>query len=274
MRRFAFCPDLPVMLARAVRAAGLPGNVLICRSRSSRGASVDFRSIIGPTGRADRRKLAKLGLSMTPCASIPRAVPHTMFADKDVSLRPDEGSRLEFRDVEIVDDRATGETILEISVRGKRGVGYCKSMPGAVLPFERLRDRLRPTPLPDGRSPVQRIGSSRPRTANFSMPFSMRRVSRKIEKVYPAQPTATDTPTSACGLWRVPTSIRSPKTVAPAVEMIEKFYAAHIKNMIDAAAVNVRRTVTPTVPKERPNGRPLRAGANAKSPRNRRNKST
>ncbi len=29
-------------------------------------------------------------------------------------------------------------------MRGKRDVGYCKSMPGAVLPFERLRDRLRP----------------------------------------------------------------------------------------------------------------------------------
>ncbi len=41
------------------------------------------------------------------------------------------------------------------------------------------------------------------------------------------------------------------------VEMIEKFYAAHIKNMIDAAAVNVRR--------ERPNGGSPRRAANAKS---------
>ena len=37
-----------------------------------------------------------------------------------------------------------GKTILEIEVRCKRGVGYCKSMPGAVRPFERLRSRLRP----------------------------------------------------------------------------------------------------------------------------------
>jgi len=29
--------------------------------------------------------------------------------------------------------------------RGKRGVGYCKSMTGAVRPFERLKARLRPT---------------------------------------------------------------------------------------------------------------------------------
>ncbi|CAN5179511.1 hypothetical protein BH10PSE4_BH10PSE4_21740 [soil metagenome] len=61
----------------------------------------------------------------------------------NTGLRPDEASRLEFRDVNIVDDDATGERILEIEVRGKRGVGYCKSMPGAVYPFERLRDRER-----------------------------------------------------------------------------------------------------------------------------------
>jgi hypothetical protein len=48
--------------------------------------------------------------------------------------------------VTIVDDEDLGETILEIEVRAKRGVGYCKSMPGAVRPFERLRSRLRPAP--------------------------------------------------------------------------------------------------------------------------------
>jgi hypothetical protein len=42
------------------------------------------------------------------------------------------------------DDEDLGKTILEIEVRGKCGVGYCKSMPGAVRPFERLRSRLRP----------------------------------------------------------------------------------------------------------------------------------
>ena len=63
----------------------------------------------------------------------------------NTGLRPDEVKWLEFRDVEIVDDEYSGERILEIEVRGKRGVGYCKSMPGAVRPFERLRDRARPT---------------------------------------------------------------------------------------------------------------------------------
>jgi integrase len=61
----------------------------------------------------------------------------------NTGLRPDEAGRLQFRDVEIVQDAATNETILEISIRGKRGVGYCKSMPGAVEPFRRLKMRKR-----------------------------------------------------------------------------------------------------------------------------------
>lgn len=61
-------------------------------------------------------------------------------------LMPDEAMRLQFRDVTVVDDEATGETILEIEVRGKRGVGYCKSTSGAVRPFERLVERNDPSP--------------------------------------------------------------------------------------------------------------------------------
>ena len=47
-------------------------------------------------------------------------------------------------DATIVGDEDLGKTILEIDVRGKRGIAYCKSMPGAVRPFERLRSRLPP----------------------------------------------------------------------------------------------------------------------------------
>ena len=62
----------------------------------------------------------------------------------NTGLRPDEARRLQFRDVTIVEDDASGQTILEIEVRGKRGVGYCKSMNGAVRPFQRLKARPRP----------------------------------------------------------------------------------------------------------------------------------
>jgi hypothetical protein len=55
----------------------------------------------------------------------------------NTGLRPDEAWRLQFRDVEIVEDAGSNETILEISVRGKRGVGYCKR---CQVPSFPLRD--------------------------------------------------------------------------------------------------------------------------------------
>ena len=56
-------------------------------------------------------------------------------------LRPDEAKRIQLRDVEIVADGPGAERILHIAVRGKRGVGYCKTMPGAVMPFTRMKKR-------------------------------------------------------------------------------------------------------------------------------------
>ena len=64
----------------------------------------------------------------------------------NTGLRPDEANWLEYRDVQVVKDEASGQTILEIEVRGKRGIGYCKSMPSAVRPFERMKKRNNPEP--------------------------------------------------------------------------------------------------------------------------------
>jgi hypothetical protein len=55
------------------------------------------------------------------------------------------------------------------------------------------------------------------------------------------------------------------KNTRTSVEMIQKYYAAHIKNMIDAAAVNVRRA--------KPQAAPSRAKADAKAPKAERPKS-
>jgi integrase len=184
----------------------------------------------------------------------------------NTGLRPDEGSRLEFRDVEIVEDGATGETILEISVRGKRGVGYCKSMPGAVLPFERLRDRLRPKTL--GRSQSRQeaedaaAGWTKPGPMDQLFPTSHRELFNALLDEEELKKDREGLPRTAYSLRHTYICLRLmegadiyqiAKNCRTSVEMIEKFYAAHIKNMIDAAAVNVRRAATPAAPKERPN---------------------
>jgi hypothetical protein len=92
----------------------------------------------------------------------------------NTGLRPDESARLQFRDVTVVTDEATNQRILEIEVRGKRGTGYCKSMPGAVAvraasrAAAASRDRSRrgrrgPTrALRDAVAPVRQTRSHRP----------------------------------------------------------------------------------------------------------------
>jgi integrase len=69
-----------------------------------------------------------------------RAVARLRTVHGHTGLRPEEAARLEFRDVKIVKDHGSEQTILEIEVRGKRGVGWCKSTSSAVLPFKRLKD--------------------------------------------------------------------------------------------------------------------------------------
>jgi integrase len=65
----------------------------------------------------------------------------------NTGLRPDEAQprNLQHRDIAIVVDENTGQRILEIVVRDKRGVGYCKSTSSAVRPYERLLARAKPT---------------------------------------------------------------------------------------------------------------------------------
>jgi len=69
-----------------------------------------------------------------------------------------------------------------------------------------------------------------------------RKISASTAKAGRVQRTACGTPTSACALWRVPTSIKIAKNCRISVEMIEKYYAAHIKTRLDAAAINIMRT--------------------------------
>lgn len=150
----------------------------------------------------------------------------------NTGLRPDEAARLEYRDVEIVEDVVTEETILVISVRGKRGVGYCKSTAGAVLPFKRLQERnnSEPTDLLFPKTHrelfntiLQEEGLKFDREGNRRTAYSLRHTYICLRLMEGAD------------IYQIAKNCRT------SVEMIEKYYAAHIKNSLDAAAINVRR---------------------------------
>lgn len=150
----------------------------------------------------------------------------------NTGIRPDEANWLEYRDVEIVQDDATGETILEIEVRGKRGVGYCKSTTGAVRPFERMVERNQPEPT-DRLFPVDhkrqfnrildKLGLKFDRDGNRRTLYSLRHSYISFRLLEGAD------------IYQIAKNCRT------SVEMIEKHYAAHLKNRLDAAAINVRR---------------------------------
>jgi integrase len=153
----------------------------------------------------------------------------------NTGLRPDEANHLEYRDVKIVDDQGSNETILEIEVRGKRGVGYCKSTSGAVRPFQRLVERNKPQPtdlifekthrqlfntILDEEG-LKKDREGQPRTA-----YSLRHTYICLRLMEGAD------------IYQIAKNCRT------SVEMIEKYYASHLKNSLDAAAINIRRPKT------------------------------
>lgn len=150
----------------------------------------------------------------------------------NTGLRPDEAARLEYRDVAIVDDEASAETILEIEVRGKRGIGYCKSTAGAVRPFQRLRKRNSPQPS-DRLFPkchrelfntiLDELNLKTDREGNRRTAYSLRHTYICLRLLEGAD------------IYQIAKNCRT------SVEMIEKYYAIHLKTTLDAAAINVRR---------------------------------
>lgn len=150
----------------------------------------------------------------------------------NTGIRPDEANCLEYRDVHIVDDEASGETILEIEVRGKRGVGYCKSTKGAVFPFKRMVERNQPKKTDklfpvDHRTQFNRILNEldlkTDRNGNMRTLYSLRHSYISFRLLEGAD------------IYQIAKNCRT------SVEMIEKHYAVHLKNTLDARAINVRR---------------------------------
>jgi integrase len=178
----------------------------------------------------------------------------------NTGLRPDEAARLEFRDVKVVNDYGSKETILEIEVRGKRGVGWCKSTSKAVLPFQRLRDRLRPEVLPesdedDTAAHQTRTRKTKPRSVKTQptdklFPMKQRglfntildELKLKLDRDGNVRTSYSLRHTYICfRLMEGADIYQIAKNCRTSVEMIEKFYAAHIKTMLDASAINVRK---------------------------------
>lgn len=210
----------------------------------------------------------------------------------NTGLRPDEAKNLQHRDVAIVQDEATGETILEIEVRGKRGVGYCKSMPGAVRAYRRLLKR----PQVIGPSQTRRARRQRGEDLSQPAPETTVKLPEPTDHVFPGEHKKIfnnllnraklkldrdGKPRTAYSLRHTYICMRLmqgadiyqiAKNCRTSVEMIQRFYAAHIKSTLDTTAINVlkpkpqRRRQPPAAP-ERPldgNGKPVRASRRRK----------
>ncbi|MGA8087814.1 MAG: site-specific integrase [Terracidiphilus sp.] len=185
----------------------------------------------------------------------------------NTGLRPDEARRLQFRDVTVIEDEGSGQTILEIEVRGKRGVGYCKSTTGAVHPFERLKARLRPDGGP-GRAGSRTASMANgewhaPGPTDLLFPKWPRELFNAILEEEKLRTDRDGRPRTAYSLRHTYICLRLlegadiyqiAKNCRTSVEMIEKYYAAHLKTQLDASAINVMRprSKKKTVPKKGP----------------------
>jgi integrase len=178
---------------------------------------------------------------------------YVLFAT-NTGLRPDEAMRLQFRDVMVVEDEGSGQTILEIEVRGKRGVGYCKSTAGAVHPFGRLKARTRPDGGP-GRSGSRTASIANgewhePGPTDLLFPKWPRDLFNAILEEEKLRTDRDGRSRTAYSLRHTYICLRLlegadiyqiAKNCRTSVEMIEKYYAAHLKTRLDASAINIMK---------------------------------
>jgi integrase len=171
----------------------------------------------------------------------------------NTGLRPDEAMNLQHRDVEIVDDEDSGETILVIEVRGKRGVGYCKSTANAVKPYKRLLNRPKPSFI-DEEGEERKTDNSKkqelPQPEDLVFPSRHIKLFNNLLSRKKLKLDRDNQPRTAYSLRHTYICMRLmegadvyqlAKNCRTSVEMIEKHYAAHIKNLLDAGLINVRK---------------------------------
>jgi len=152
--------------------------------------------------------------------------------------------------VSVVKDEATGETILEIEVRGKRGVGYCKSMPGAVRPFERLKSRPRPLRNDEPGRGRTNEKTRMPEPTDLLFPKWQRELFNTVREEEKLKADRDGKARTAYSLRHTYICLclmegadiyQIAKNCKTSVEMIEKFYVSHIKTRLGAAAINIMR---------------------------------
>lgn len=154
----------------------------------------------------------------------------------NTGLRPDEAMRLEYRDVTVAFDEGTQETILEIEVRGKRGYGPCKSTQNAVSVFNRLKKRNKP-------QPTDRIF---PKYHHAMFKRVLEEEGLKFDREGRPRTLYSLRHTYICfRLMEGADIYMLAKNCRTSVEMIEKYYAAHLKDVLDASAINVRKKKPP-----------------------------
>jgi integrase len=178
----------------------------------------------------------------------------------NTGLRPDEAFNLQHRDVTVTESDARGEQILEIEVRGKRGVGHCKSMPGAVRVYQRLLGRAKPA-----KAETRREGQRRRKEGGEAPPAPKQEWPQPTDRLFPGNHiklfnnllARTKLKFDRDGKPRTAYSLRHTyicmrlmegadiyqiaKNCRTSVEMIERHYAVHLKNTLDASAINVLR---------------------------------
>jgi len=147
---------------------------------------------------------------------------------------------------------------------GKRSVGYCKSMPGAVLPFKRLRDRLRPADAAttSGRTATTKTeGLVKPGLTDRLFPKPHNELLKTVLQEENLTHDRDGNPRTAYSLRHTYICLRLlegadiyqiAKNCRTSVEIIEKYYASHLKNTLDASAINVRKPkfIKPTSKKD------------------------
>ena len=163
----------------------------------------------------------------------------------NTGIRPDEAANLQHRDIEITHDNDTNETILTLELRGKRGIGFCKSTPNAVKPYKRLLERKKPPRMRMPGEPDTPQPSDPVFPGNFGKIFKrlLERENLKFDRDGKTRTAYSLRHTYIClRLMEGADVYQLAKNCRTSVEMIEKHYAAHIKTMLDAGLINVRKS--------------------------------